>query len=129
MFLLDISPVAFTLGRVPVYWYGIIYAASIFVSWQFACYIIRNSDHAPSRRELEGFIFKCILGCIVGARLGHVLFFEFGHYMSHPLEIIMIRNGGLSFHGGMIGIFIISYSFCKKNGYNFKILADIMSFA
>jgi phosphatidylglycerol:prolipoprotein diacylglycerol transferase len=129
MFLLDISPVAFTFGQIPVYWYGIIYALSIFASWKFACYIIKNSDYTPSKPEFEKFIFGGIIACIIGARLGHVLFFEFEYYISHPLEIIMIRNGGLSFHGGIIGIFVVSYNFCKKKGYNFKILADILSFS
>lgn len=112
-----------------MYWYGILYATSIFASWQFACHIIKNSDHTPSKQELERFIFGCIVACIIGARLGHILFFELEYYVSHPLEIIMLRKGGLSFHGGIIGIFFASYNFCKKKGYNFKILADILSFS
>jgi phosphatidylglycerol:prolipoprotein diacylglycerol transferase len=129
LFFLDISPIAFSIGSLPVYWYGIIYSISILISWKFAWYIFKNTRYTASKAEFEKFMFQCIIACIIGARLGHVLFFELEYYITHPMEIIMIRKGGLSFHGGALGIFIVIYNFCKKNGYSFKTLIDILSFA
>lgn len=129
MFFLDFSPVAFSFGHISIYWYGIIYATSILLSWKFACYIIRKTPNAPSIPEFDVFMFAGIIACVVGARLGHILFFEFEYYLQHPLDIMMIRNGGLSFHGAVIGIISVVVWFSRKYKYNFKVMADILAFA
>lgn len=129
LFFLDISPIAFTLGSISIYWYGLIYAASILVSWKFASYIISNTPQSPSKEEFEQFIFSCILACVIGARLGHILFFEFEYYLKHPIEIVMLRNGGMSFHGAVLALAIVGYIFSRRHTYNIKIIADILSFA
>jgi phosphatidylglycerol:prolipoprotein diacylglycerol transferase len=125
LFLLDFSPVAISIGFVDVYWYGIVYAVSIFLSYRFANYIVSNTEHTLSQQEFEKFMFSCIVACIVGARLGHILFFEPLYYAKHPVEVIMLRNGGLSFHGAVLGLAFMVY----RTKHNKKIIADILAFA
>lgn len=74
-------------------------------------------------------MFNCIIACVIGARLGHILFFELEYYLRHPLEIVMLRNGGMSFHGAIAGLFIASYQFARKYNYSLKTIADILSFS
>ncbi len=129
MFLLDLSPIAFSIGTISIYWYGIIYALSIFCSWKFACYVIQKSECGISKQEFEQFMFLCVISCIIGARLGHIFFFELEYYISHPIEIIMLRNGGMSFHGGIIGLIIAVFIFAKKHKTNIHVIFDVLSFA
>ena len=65
-----------------------------------------------------------MLCVIIGARLGYILFYNFSYYLSHPLQILAVWQGGMSFHGGAIGVIIFGYFFCKKHNYNFYRLAD-----
>ena len=133
MFFLDIFPIAFRMGNLSIYWYGIIYAFSIFFVWMFSGYILKTmkkSDlNVPEIQLFDKFIFTGIISCIVGARVGHVLFYELSYYIENPLEIFMLRNGGLSFHGGVIGLCFAAYFFKKKYGISIKLLADILSFS
>lgn len=129
MFYLDISPIAFSVGPISIYWYGIIYAASILICWKFAHYVISKTEQAPKKGEFESFMLSSIIWCIIGARIGHILFFEVEYYLRHPLEVFMLRNGGMSFHGAIIGLAIASHRFSRKYGYSLKIIADILSFS
>ena len=133
MFTLSLSPVAFSVFGINVYWYGILYAFALFFAWGIATWILRklrtNDIKVPTVQEFDSFMFFAIISVIIGARLGHVLFFEFEYYVDHPLEILMVRNGGLSFHGSCIGLAIYSYIFYKKHNYSWKLLADILTFS
>ncbi|MDR2666854.1 MAG: prolipoprotein diacylglyceryl transferase [Holosporales bacterium] len=133
MFIWSTSPIAFTIGTLNIYWYGIIYATALISSWAIATWLLRilrdNKIVVPSKEEFDSFVFCAIISIIVGARIGHVLFFDFEYYLSHPSEIVMIRNGGLSFHGAIIGLAIYSYRFVRKVHMPWKLLIDILSIA
>ncbi|MDR1365166.1 MAG: prolipoprotein diacylglyceryl transferase [Holosporales bacterium] len=127
------SNIAFSVGQFHIYWYGVIYAAAILASWLVATYALRrlrdNGIPVPSKEEFDGFMFWAIVTIVVGARLGHVLFFEFEHYIKYPSEIFMLRNGGLSFHGAVIALGIYIYRFVKKSGISWWLLSDVMCLA
>jgi phosphatidylglycerol:prolipoprotein diacylglycerol transferase len=129
VFLLSTSKIAFFVGSLPIYWYGILYAISVFIAWKFACYLVVKVNNTANKQEFEKFMLFCVIATVIGARLGHVLFFEPGYYFLHPFEIIKLRNGGLSFHGGIIGLAVVVYRFCTKNNYKFAVIADIFAFA
>lgn len=133
MFVWSVSPIAFSIWNFNVYWYGIIYAMALFSSWAIVTCILRrlrnNNISVPSKEEFDKFMFWAIVSIIIGARLGHILFFGLEYYISHPLEIFMLRNGGLSFHGSVIALAIYTYVFMRKQNYSWKLFADILSLA
>ncbi|MDR1390864.1 MAG: prolipoprotein diacylglyceryl transferase [Holosporales bacterium] len=133
MFTLSISPIAFSIGALNVYWYGIVYASALLLSWCVAVWALNklrnNGVNVPSKEVFDKFMFWAIISIIIGARLGHVLFFDLKYYMQYPSEIIMLRNGGLSFHGAVISLVIYSYLFIKKYNFSLKLFADILCLA
>ncbi|MBR1479672.1 MAG: prolipoprotein diacylglyceryl transferase [Alphaproteobacteria bacterium] len=133
MFVWSVSPVAFHVGSIPVYWYGVIYASALFLSWCVATWVLRklraNDVAVPTKEEFDSFMFWGIVSIIAGARLGHVLFYDLEYFINHPLEIFMLRNGGLAFHGSVIALAVYSYSFVKRRKLSWLVLADVLSFA
>lgn len=133
MFIWSVSPVAFSIGILPIYWYGIIYATALFSSWAVATWVLRklrnNDIHVPSKEEFDSFMFWAIVSVVVGARLGHILFYELEYFLKHPMEIIMIRNGGLSFHGSVIALVVYVFMYVKRHKISWKIMADVLAIA
>ena len=133
MFIWSVSPVAFSIGSLPVYWYGIIYATALFASWAVATWVLRklrnNNIKVPTKEEFDNFMFWAIVSIVVGARLGHVLFYELEYFIKHPLEIIMIRNGGLSFHGSVIALVVYVFVYVKRHNIQWKVMADVLAIA
>ena len=133
MFIWSVSPVAFSIGSIPVYWYGIIYATALFASWAVATWVLRklrnNNIKVPTKEEFDNFMFWAIVSIVVGARLGHVLFYELEYFIKHPLEIIMIRNGGLSFHGSVIALVVYVFVYVKRHNIQWKVMADVLAIA
>ena len=133
MFIWSVSPVAFSIGNLPVYWYGIIYATALFSSWTVATWVLRklrnNNMNVPTKEEFDNFMFWAIISIVVGARLGHVLFYELEYFLKHPLEIVMIRNGGLSFHGSVIALAVYVFAYVRRHKISWKIMADVLAIA
>lgn len=133
MLIWSFSPIAFSVGNLSIYWYGIIYATALFLSWAVATWVLkilrRNNISVPSKEDFDKFMFWAIISIIIGARLGHVLFFDLEYYLKHPLEIFMLRNGGLSFHGSVISLAIYIYVFIRKQNFSWKLFADVLSLA
>ncbi|MDR0744421.1 MAG: prolipoprotein diacylglyceryl transferase [Holosporales bacterium] len=133
MFILSMSPVAFRLFGFPIFWYGILYALAILCSWAIASWTLRklkiNSIPIPSKEEFDKFMINAVLAMLIGARFGHVLFFDFEYYIKNPIEIIMVRNGGLSFHGAFLGLGILLYWYHKNTAFSFKMMTDILCLA
>ena len=101
------DPIAIHLGPLAVRWYGLMYLLG------FALFILlgrlrikRNPSGAFTNAMLDDMLFYGVLGVILGGRLGHILFYQFGYYLQHPLEIFAVWQGGMSFHGGFIGVFL-----------------------
>ena len=133
MFVWSFSPVAFYIGSLPVYWYGVIYASALFLSWCVATWTLRrlraNNISVPTKEEFDSFMFWGIVSIIAGARLGHVLFYDMEYFIEHPLEVFMLRNGGLAFHGSVVALAIYSYIFVKRRKLSWLILADVLALA
>jgi phosphatidylglycerol:prolipoprotein diacylglycerol transferase len=100
---LGLSPVALDLGFFQLRWYSLAYLAGIFVGYWYLLKLLRQPGAPMARRHADDLVFYASLGIILGGRLGYVLFYNLGYYMQHPVDILRLWDGGMSFHGGVIG--------------------------
>lgn len=123
----NINPVALYVGPLEIHWYGLAYIAGVILGWLLFRYIIKKSNTKLTLNHAHDFIFTWfMISMLVGGRLGHVLFYDFHYYFNHPLEILMTWKGGMSFHGGVIGIAIASLLFCHHNKLGLFDLTDVI---
>ncbi|MGB3290835.1 MAG: prolipoprotein diacylglyceryl transferase [Burkholderiaceae bacterium] len=123
----QIDPVAIQLGPVAVHWYGLMYLIGFGLVWLLGRWRIRQGKTDLSTRDLEDLIFYCVLGVVIGGRLGYVLFYKPGDYLAHPLEIFYLWQGGMSFHGGLIGVAVVMLLFARKLGKSPFEIADFLA--
>ena len=121
----NINPILIDLGPIRVSWYGLMYVLGFLASYLLVRYQMKKKDFGVSRLEVENLFFYLILGLIIGARLGYVLFYDVKMYLGDPLEIFAVWHGGMSFHGGLIGVLIVGILFCWKNKKSFWKIADL----
>ncbi len=118
----DIDPVALALGPLEIRWYSLAYLAGFLLGWQYALYLAGlDKDKKPQssflqKTDIDDFLPWAILGVILGGRIGYVLFYQFGLYLDDPLEILKVWHGGMSFHGGALGVIaaMIFYALYRK---------------
>ena len=125
MFINNFDPVAFELFAFEIRWYSLSYIFGILLGW-FYCrkILIKNNEYLELFDDLITYI---ILGIILGGRLGYVLFYNPIYFINNISEIFMIWNGGMSFHGGLLGTILATYLFCKKKNINSFIFLDLIS--
>ena len=129
-----IDPVAIEFGPVAVRWYGLAYMAGILLGWLYARYLVSRpalwGGKSPMTvSQTDDFLLWITLGIVVGGRLGFVLFYEPSFFWQHPAEIPAVWNGGMAFHGGLLGIVAAVYFFSRVKGINPLSLGDIASAA
>lgn len=123
-----IDPVAFSIGKLKVHWYGVMYMVGFLSFLYIGKYRVRKYGHSFLTPKLvDDTLFYAALGVVIGGRLGYCLFYQPAFYLLHPLNIIKTWDGGMSFHGGMLGVFIATYFFAKKNGSTFFELSDFIA--
>ncbi|NQZ13360.1 MAG: prolipoprotein diacylglyceryl transferase [Alphaproteobacteria bacterium] len=113
----NIDPVALSIGPIDIRWYALAYLAGFLLGWKYALYLTGlSANNRPNRDDIDNFIPFTVLGVILGGRLGYVLFYQFETYLSDPLSIFMVWQGGMSFHGGVLGVItaIIGYGLYQK---------------
>jgi phosphatidylglycerol---prolipoprotein diacylglyceryl transferase len=110
----QIDPVLVKMGPLAVRWYGLMYIFGFTASYLLSLYQVKKKALRIDRAQMDDLYFYLILGLIVGARLGYVLFYNLGFYFENPLEVFVLWHGGMSFHGGLIGSFIAGYIVIKK---------------
>ena len=124
-----ISPVAFSFFGLDVRWYALAYIAAFVVGY----YVFRRLINRPtsvikmSRSQLDDFLTAIVLGVILGGRLGYVLFYNLGYFLHHPLEIFAVWHGGMSFHGGLLGVIAAVFLFSRRNKINPWSVLDVTS--
>ena len=125
MFINNFDPVAFDFNYFQVRWYSIAYILGIILGWLYCKKkLIVDIKIANLFDDLLAYI---IIGIIIGGRLGYVLIYNFKYYLDNIFEVFMIWNGGMSFHGGLIGVIIATFLFSKKHGVNSYIFLDLIS--
>jgi len=125
MFINNFDPVAIQIFSLEIRWYSLAYIFGILFGWTY-CKKILIKDKNISKL-FDDLISYLIIGIILGGRLGYVLFYNIKYYLSNPIEILMIWQGGMSFHGGLLGIFIATTIFAKKNNVNSYIFLDLIA--
>lgn len=123
----NIDPVAFEFGPLQVRWYGLMYIIGFVMAWILARYRSGKPGSGWSRAELPDLITFCALGVIIGARLGYMVFYDFSTLISRPWEIVMIWRGGMSFHGGMIGVIFCLYLYARRTRRPFFAVTDFVA--
>ncbi len=100
---LHLSPVALDLGIFELRWYSLAYLAGIFIGYWYVLKLLKEPGAPMARRHADDLVFYAALGIILGGRIGYVLFYNLAYYLQHPIDILKLWDGGMSFHGGVIG--------------------------
>lgn len=123
----DIDPVAVDLGFIQVRWYGISYIAGILGAWALLHCRAKAGRAGWNTEQVADLIFYGILGVIIGGRLGSVLFYNLPHYLGNPLDIVKVWQGGMSFHGGLVGVLVACWLYGRRNHKAFFEVADFLA--
>jgi phosphatidylglycerol:prolipoprotein diacylglycerol transferase len=122
----DINPVAIKLGPLKFRWYGLMYMVGFAAAWLLGRYRAGRKHFDWTGREVDDFIFMAVAGLILGARIGYVLFYNPGVYLDDPLQVLMVWKGGMSFHGGLLGVCAACWFFGRKTGRAFFQVTDFI---
>ncbi|ORU90600.1 MAG: prolipoprotein diacylglyceryl transferase [Cycloclasticus sp. symbiont of Poecilosclerida sp. M] len=121
----EIDPVAITFGPLPIHWYGLMYVVGFVGAWVLGRY--RAKAIGWSEEDIDDLIFYAALGAVLGGRIGYVLFYNFASFLSDPIVIFKVWQGGMSFHGGLIGVLVAMYLFGKKIKQPFFAVTDFIA--
>jgi phosphatidylglycerol:prolipoprotein diacylglycerol transferase len=131
MFTHNLDPVLFDLGFIAIRWYSLAYIAGILIGWWLGKKIIikrlQNSSKQFDLKEFDDLITYLIISIIVGGRFGYIVFYNLGYYISNPLDTVKVWEGGMSFHGALIGIIFGTYLFSLKRKISTFFLLDIIA--
>lgn len=126
----NISPIAFTLGPIAIHWYALAYVVGILIAQRYVIWLDRKSPTPLlTRQSQEDLILYGVLGVILGGRLGYILFYNFDHYLTNPLLMLEVWQGGMSFHGGFVGVLIAFYLFARRFEISWLSLMDRLAVA
>lgn len=124
----DIDPVALGLGPLKIRWYALAYLAGFIGGWIYAMKLVDlDPQRRPSRLDIDNILPWLVLGVIVGGRIGYVLFYNLGYYLQHPLEIFFVWEGGMSFHGGLLGVATVCICYARHHRFSILALGDIIA--
>jgi phosphatidylglycerol:prolipoprotein diacylglycerol transferase len=123
----NIDPVAFSVGPLAVRWYGLMYLVGFAAGWWLGLRRIEKGLAPVTRQQFDDLLFMAVLGVILGGRLGYVLFYKPGYYFAHPLEIFAVWQGGMSFHGGLLGVILAMAFAARRHKVAFLRLMDFVA--
>ena len=123
----DIDPVIFQFGPLSLNFYSLSYMLGILIGLYYARYLCRRFAIGITAAQQEQFVVWIVIAILCGGRLGYVLLYDPVKYLSHPISILKTYEGGMSFHGALIGIIVASYLFCRKHKIPFLALSDILA--
>ncbi|MBQ7633074.1 MAG: prolipoprotein diacylglyceryl transferase [Alphaproteobacteria bacterium] len=123
----EISPIFFSIGPIAVRWYSMAYLLGILFGWWLASVRIKKYNLGLTKQNCEDAAFAVTLGIILGGRIGYILFYNGAQYLQNPWEMLAIWHGGMSFHGGIIGVIVALFIFAKMIKYPFLKLTDLVS--
>lgn len=124
-----IDPVAFAIGPLVVRWYALAYLAGFLIGWRYCIHLARRLPGRPDPADFDDFLTWAVVGAVLGGRVGYVLFYNLPHYLEDPLEALMVWKGGMSFHGGLLGVVLAVLAFCRNRGIQPWTFADMVGAA
>lgn len=123
-----IDPVAISIGPFAIRWYALAYIAGLMLGWRY-CRRIAAKGGPVTPEAFDDFLTWATLGVILGGRFGYVLFYKPDYYIAHPLEIFAVWQGGMSYHGGMIGVLAAIWLYARRHALPFLALGDLVAAA
>lgn len=127
VWLHEIDPIALGLGPLQIHWYGLMYLLAFGSAWMLGGYRARKPGSGWSEKQLSDLIFYCAIGVILGGRMGYVLFYHFDYFLQDPLWLFAIWEGGMSFHGGLLGVVAVILWFSRREGKTLLQLGDFVA--
>jgi phosphatidylglycerol:prolipoprotein diacylglycerol transferase len=121
------DPIALDLGFVKIHWYGIMYLIGFGAAWWLGQLRAKQPNSAWTPEQIGDLIFYCALGVVIGGRIGYVLFYDFGNFIDSPLRLFKIWEGGMSFHGGLIGVITAMWLYGRRLNKTFFQVADFVA--
>jgi len=124
-----IDPVAVAIGPFAIRWYALAYIAGILIGWKYAVWLARRRPVFFEAKLFDDYVLYATLGIVIGGRLGYVFFYNPAYYAAHPLEVFMVWQGGMAFHGGFLGIVVATVMFARKVGAPLLAVGDLVAAA
>ena len=125
----DIDPIAVALGPLAIRWYSLAYIVGLIAAWRYCRRLAERPPNAIDPDQFDDFLLWATLGVVLGGRLGYVLFYKPAFFLANPLEILVIWQGGMSFHGGAAGVILAIILFARKRGISWLSLGDLVACA
>ena len=119
-----IDPVLVEIGPIAIRWYALAYIAGIVIGWRVARWMVQRTPQVATAEQVDDYVTWVTLGIILGGRLGYVLFYRPGYYVTAPWEALAVWHGGMSFHGGALGVILATWLFARRNGIDWVAFAD-----
>src|SRR3954447_745236 len=123
----NIDPVLIQLGPFAIRWYALAYIAGIVVGWRWCLHLLDKPPKVMTRQEFDDFLLWATLGIVLGGRLGYVLFYRPSYYLENPLEALQVWHGGMSFHGGLLGVLLAIGLFARTKRVPYFALSDVVA--
>jgi phosphatidylglycerol:prolipoprotein diacylglycerol transferase len=123
----EIDPVAFAIGPLKVHWYGLMYLVGFAAAWVLGRWRASNPASRWTAELVDDVIFYCVIGVIAGGRLGYMLFYGFDQILANPLNLLKVWEGGMSFHGGLIGVLLAMGLFARRHSMRFFEVGDFVA--
>ena len=124
-----IDPVLIQIGPFAIRWYALAYIFGLLLGWQYLRRLVQRPGWRLTPLDLDDLLLYVTLGVVLGGRLGYILFYRPGFYLSHPLDALAVWEGGMSFHGGLLGVVVASALFARRRGRSFLEIGDALACA
>jgi phosphatidylglycerol:prolipoprotein diacylglycerol transferase len=124
-----IEPIIFQVGPLAIRWYSLAYIGGLLFAWRYMLRLAARSPDVASHEDIDDFLIWATLGIVLGGRIGYTLFYNFDYYAANPLAALQIWKGGMSFHGGVLGVIVSCLIFVKRRGISALRFADIVACA
>ena len=125
----NIDPVIIQIGPFAIRWYALAFIAGLLIGWKYIQIIVAKPPCAMSAKDVDDFVFWATIGVVLGGRLGYVGFYNLGYYLDNPQTILLVWQGGMSFHGGMLGMIAAMWLFARKHKLQLLAVSDVCSAA
>jgi phosphatidylglycerol:prolipoprotein diacylglycerol transferase len=125
----NIDPVLIEFGPLAIRWYGLAYVAGLIAGWRYVRRLVGGPPSVTPARDVDDFLVWATLGVVLGGRLGYVLFYQPAYYLSNPLAIFQVWAGGMSFHGGLLGVLVAMLIFVRRRNIPLLAFGDAIACA